>query len=52
MVEGPNFYFGHNREGTIERLGKMTERGRDDARYRSAGGTSTGSSFRARSFAG
>lgn len=26
MVEGPNFYFGHNREGTIERLGQMTER--------------------------
>ncbi len=25
MVEGPNFYFGHNREGTIERLGQMTE---------------------------
>lgn len=24
MVEGPNFYFGHNREGTIERLGEMT----------------------------
>ena len=21
LVEGPNFYFGHNREGTIERLG-------------------------------
>ncbi|WP_232536194.1 bifunctional riboflavin kinase/FAD synthetase [Lacipirellula parvula] len=25
MVEGPNFYFGHNREGTIERLGQMTD---------------------------
>jgi riboflavin kinase/FMN adenylyltransferase len=24
MVEGPNFYFGHNREGTIERLAEMT----------------------------
>lgn len=24
MVEGPNFYFGHNREGTIERLHGMT----------------------------
>jgi riboflavin kinase/FMN adenylyltransferase len=24
MVEGPNFYFGHNREGTIERLREMT----------------------------
>lgn len=24
MVEGPNFYFGHNREGTIERLHEMT----------------------------
>jgi riboflavin kinase/FMN adenylyltransferase len=25
MVEGPNFYFGHNREGTIEVLRKLTE---------------------------
>jgi riboflavin kinase/FMN adenylyltransferase len=24
LVEGPNFYFGHNREGTIERLGQLT----------------------------
>jgi riboflavin kinase/FMN adenylyltransferase len=24
MVEGPNFYFGHNREGTIERLREFT----------------------------
>jgi riboflavin kinase/FMN adenylyltransferase len=24
LVEGPNFYFGHNREGTIERLNKLT----------------------------
>jgi riboflavin kinase / FMN adenylyltransferase len=24
LVEGPNFYFGHNREGTIERLGELT----------------------------
>jgi riboflavin kinase/FMN adenylyltransferase len=24
MVEGPNFFFGHNREGTIERLAEMT----------------------------
>ena len=24
VVEGPNFYFGHNREGTIERLAKMS----------------------------
>jgi riboflavin kinase/FMN adenylyltransferase len=24
MVEGQNFYFGHNREGTIERLGELT----------------------------
>jgi riboflavin kinase/FMN adenylyltransferase len=24
MVEGPNFFFGHNREGTIERLREMT----------------------------
>lgn len=24
MVEGPNFYFGHDREGTIERLAEMT----------------------------
>lgn len=24
MVEGPNFYFGHNREGTIERLRELT----------------------------
>jgi riboflavin kinase/FMN adenylyltransferase len=24
MVEGPNFYFGHNREGTIERLHEMS----------------------------
>ncbi|MGD9634074.1 MAG: bifunctional riboflavin kinase/FAD synthetase [Pirellulales bacterium] len=24
MVEGPNFYFGHNREGTIERLHELT----------------------------
>ncbi len=23
LVEGPNFYFGHNREGTIERLGEL-----------------------------
>jgi riboflavin kinase/FMN adenylyltransferase len=23
LVEGPNFFFGHNREGTIERLGEM-----------------------------
>jgi riboflavin kinase/FMN adenylyltransferase len=23
LVEGPNFYFGHNREGTIERLGQL-----------------------------
>ena len=26
MVEGPNFYFGHNREGTIDRLVEMTRR--------------------------
>ncbi len=25
MVEGPNFYFGHNREGTIEVLHQLTE---------------------------
>jgi riboflavin kinase/FMN adenylyltransferase len=24
LVEGPNFYFGHNREGTIQRLGELT----------------------------
>lgn len=24
MVEGPNFYFGHNREGTIQRLSELT----------------------------
>ena len=24
VVEGPNFYFGHNREGTIERLAEMS----------------------------
>jgi riboflavin kinase/FMN adenylyltransferase len=24
LVEGPNFYFGHNREGTIERLHELT----------------------------
>src|SRR4029078_9202879 len=24
LVEGPNFYFGHNREGTIERLNELT----------------------------
>jgi riboflavin kinase/FMN adenylyltransferase len=24
VVEGPNFYFGHNREGTIERLRELT----------------------------
>jgi riboflavin kinase/FMN adenylyltransferase len=24
LVEGPNFYFGHNREGTIERLREMS----------------------------
>src|SRR3954462_3358481 len=24
LVEGPNFYFGHNREGTIERLKQLT----------------------------
>jgi riboflavin kinase/FMN adenylyltransferase len=24
MVEGPNFFFGHNREGTIERLRELT----------------------------
>jgi riboflavin kinase/FMN adenylyltransferase len=24
LVEGPNFYFGHNREGTIERLGQLS----------------------------
>lgn len=23
LVEGPNFYFGHNREGTVERLAQM-----------------------------
>jgi riboflavin kinase / FMN adenylyltransferase len=23
LVEGPNFYFGHNREGTIKRLGEL-----------------------------
>jgi riboflavin kinase/FMN adenylyltransferase len=23
LVEGPNFYFGHNREGTVARLGKL-----------------------------
>ena len=23
LVEGPNFFFGHNREGTIERLGQL-----------------------------
>ena len=25
MVEGPNFYFGHNREGNVEKLGGFTE---------------------------
>ena len=25
MVEGPNFFFGHNREGTIERLAELTQ---------------------------
>jgi riboflavin kinase / FMN adenylyltransferase len=25
LVEGPNFYFGHNREGTIERLGELAK---------------------------
>ena len=25
MVEGPNFFFGHNREGNVERLGEMTQ---------------------------
>jgi riboflavin kinase/FMN adenylyltransferase len=25
MVEGPNFYFGHNREGNVELLGKLTQ---------------------------
>ena len=25
MVEGPNFYFGHNREGTVELLAKLTQ---------------------------
>ncbi len=24
LVEGPNFYFGHNREGTIDRLAELT----------------------------
>ncbi|HVT26976.1 MAG TPA: riboflavin biosynthesis protein RibF [Lacipirellulaceae bacterium] len=24
LVEGPNFYFGHNREGTVERLAQMS----------------------------
>jgi len=24
MVEGPNFFFGHNREGDVEQLGKLT----------------------------
>lgn len=28
MVEGPNFYFGHNREGTIDVLRKLTKDGR------------------------
>ena len=26
LVEGPNFFFGHNREGTIERLGQLAAR--------------------------
>ena len=26
MVEGPNFYFGHNREGNVEQLAEMTAR--------------------------
>jgi len=25
MVEGPNFFFGHNREGDVELLGKLTD---------------------------
>jgi riboflavin kinase/FMN adenylyltransferase len=25
MVEGPNFYFGHNREGNVEVLGQLTQ---------------------------
>ena len=25
MVEGPNFYFGHNREGDVELLGQLTQ---------------------------
>src|SRR3954466_5960496 len=24
LVEGPNFYFGHNREGNVERLGQLS----------------------------
>src|SRR5207342_2316206 len=24
LVEGPNFYFGHNREGTVERLAQLS----------------------------
>jgi riboflavin kinase/FMN adenylyltransferase len=26
MVEGPNFYFGHNREGNVEVLGKLADK--------------------------
>ncbi len=26
MVEGPNFYFGHNREGTVDRLSELCRR--------------------------
>ena len=31
MVEGPNFFFGHNCEGTIERLRELTAAGRGSA---------------------
>ena len=37
MVEGPNFYFGHNREGTIDRLRRADGSGRHLARRRAAG---------------
>ena len=38
MVEGPNFFFGRDRSGTIDVLRRLDRRGRDRARRRRAAG--------------
>ena len=48
LVEGPNFFFGHNREGTVERLAQLASEPDISLDVVSAGGRSTVRSFPAR----